>query len=68
MLISYRPLQIKKLLNDAHESDDLDADMTVADVFVDNGLSQADARDQRRTVRVIQKPTPYAPPRFPSVS
>lgn len=68
MLINYRPLQIKKLLDDDHESDDLDADMTVADVFVDNGLSQADARDQRRTVRVIQKPTPYAPPRFPSVS
>lgn len=42
--------------------------MTVADVFVDNGLSRKDARDQRGTVRVIQKPTPYAPARFPSVS
>ena len=63
-----RPLDIKKLLDDDHENDDLDADMTVADVFVDNGLSQRDSRDQRGTVRVIQKPTPHAPTRFPSVS
>lgn len=63
-----RPLDIKKLLDDDHETDDLDADMTVADVFVDNGLSQRDSRDQRGTVRVIQKPTPHAPTRFPSVS
>lgn len=63
-----RPLDIKKLLDDDHETDDLDADMTVADVFVDNGLSQKDSRDQRGTVRVIQKPTPHAPTRFPSVS
>ena len=62
------PLHIKKLLDDDHEADDLDADMTVADVFVDNGLSHVDGRDQRRTVRVIQKPAPYAPTRFPSVS
>lgn len=63
-----RPLDIKKLLDDDHETDDLDADMTVADVFVDNGLSQRDSRDQRGTVRVVQKPTPHAPTRFPSVS
>ncbi|KKK18736.1 hypothetical protein ARAM_006802, partial [Aspergillus rambellii] len=63
-----RPLDIKKLLDDDHESDDLDTDMTVADVFVDNGKARADGLDQRRTVRVIQKPAPYAPTRFPSVT
>lgn len=55
-------------MDDSYESDDLDADMTVADVFVDNGQARADGRDQRGTVRVIQKPAPYAPVRFPSVT
>lgn len=63
-----RPLQIKKMLDDDHDTDDLDVDMTAADVFVDRGLAQIDARDQRGTLRVIQKPTPYSPARFPSVT
>ncbi|OJI86849.1 hypothetical protein ASPTUDRAFT_53952 [Aspergillus tubingensis CBS 134.48] len=62
------PLDIKKLLDDDHESDDLDADMTVAEVFVDNGRARQDMSDQRGTVRVIQKPGQYAPVRFPSVT
>ncbi|KAL2004742.1 hypothetical protein VTN00DRAFT_3270 [Thermoascus crustaceus] len=61
------PLEIKKLLDDEHD-DDLDADLTVADVFVDNGKALADGLDQRATVRVVQKPAPYAPVRFPSVA
>lgn len=65
-----RPLAIKKLLDDDHESDDLDTDMTVADVFVDKGKACSDGLDQRRAVRVIQKPTggEDSPLRFPSVS
>jgi hypothetical protein len=39
----------------------------VADVFVDNGKALRDGHDQRGTVRVVQKPTPYAPVRYPSV-
>ncbi|GIJ84787.1 hypothetical protein Asppvi_003638 [Aspergillus pseudoviridinutans] len=65
---SAEPLEIKKLVDDDHDSDDLDAELTVADVFVDNGRARADGADQRGTVRVIQKPAPYAPVRFPSVS
>ncbi|KAJ9323604.1 hypothetical protein DTO027B5_4545 [Paecilomyces variotii] len=61
------PLEIKKLVDDAHDSEDLDPDMTVADVFVDNGKARSDGLDQRGTVRVIQKPAPYAPTRFSSV-
>ncbi|KAL2214986.1 hypothetical protein M432DRAFT_152777 [Thermoascus aurantiacus ATCC 26904] len=60
------PLEIKKLLDDQHD-DDLDADLTVADVFVDNGKALRDGLDQRATVRVVQKPAPYAPARFSSV-
>lgn len=56
------------MLDDDHDTDDLDVDMTAADVFVDRGLAQIDARDQRGTLRVIQKPTPYSPARFPSVT
>ncbi|RHZ46326.1 uncharacterized protein CDV56_100739 [Aspergillus thermomutatus] len=62
------PLEIKKLVDDEHDSDDLDAELTVADVFVDNGRARTDGADQRGTVRVIQKPAPYAPVRFPSVT
>ncbi|PYI12685.1 hypothetical protein BO78DRAFT_381837 [Aspergillus sclerotiicarbonarius CBS 121057] len=62
------PLDIKKLLDDNHEADDLDADMTVAEVFVDNGRARQDSSDQRATVRVMQKPGQYAPVRFPSVT
>ncbi|KAL3496521.1 hypothetical protein BJX62DRAFT_193441 [Aspergillus germanicus] len=64
------PLEIKKLVDDEHESDDLDADMTVADVFVDNGKARADGLDQRRVVRVIQKAAygDNSPVRFPSVT
>ncbi|RLL96320.1 hypothetical protein CFD26_106325 [Aspergillus turcosus] len=65
---SAEPLEIKKLLDDEHDSDDLDAELTVADVFVDNGRARIDGADQRGTVRVIQKPAPYAPVRFPSVT
>lgn len=44
--------------------------MTVADVFVDNGKARADGHDQRRAVRVIQKPAnrEASPVRFPSVA
>lgn len=44
--------------------------MTVADVFVDNGKARADGHDQRRAVRVIQKPAngEVSPVRFPSVA
>lgn len=63
-----RPLQIKKLLDDEHDEDDLDADLTVADVFVNNGKARSDGLDQRGTVRVVQKPTPHAPVRYPSVA
>ncbi|PKY04686.1 hypothetical protein P168DRAFT_326488 [Aspergillus campestris IBT 28561] len=62
------PLEIKKLLDDDHDSEDLDPDLTVADVFVDHGKGAADKLDQRRTVRVIQRPASQAPVRFPSVS
>lgn len=69
-MLGFRPLQIKKLLDDDHESDDLDTDMTVADVFVDNGKARADGHDQRRAVRVVQKPAngEVSPVRFPSVT
>ncbi|KAL2830370.1 hypothetical protein BJY01DRAFT_227326 [Aspergillus pseudoustus] len=64
------PLEIKKLVDDEHESDDLDADMTVAEVFVDNGKARSDGLDQRRVVRVIQKPAngDNSPVRLPSVT
>ncbi|KAL4861462.1 hypothetical protein BDV12DRAFT_180273 [Aspergillus spectabilis] len=64
------PLEIKKLVDDDHESDDLDTDMTVSDVFVDKGKALSDGHDQRRTVRVIQKPAKgeESPVRFPSVA
>ncbi|KAL4884458.1 glycosyl hydrolase family 76-domain-containing protein [Aspergillus karnatakaensis] len=64
------PIAIKKLLDDDHESDDLDTDMTVADVFVDKGKARLDGLDQRRIVRVIQKPASgvESPVRFPSVA
>jgi hypothetical protein len=41
--------------------------MTVADVFVDFGKASRDGLDQRGTLRVIQRPAPSAPVRFPSV-
>ena len=62
------PLDIKKLLDDEHASDDLDTSFTVADVFVDHGKAQADGLDQRGTVRVVQKPSERAHARFPSVT
>ncbi|KAL2868781.1 uncharacterized protein BJX67DRAFT_37145 [Aspergillus lucknowensis] len=64
------PLEIKKLVDDEHESDDLDTDMTVADVFVDNGKARSDGLDQRRVVRVLQRPAKSddSPVRFPSVA
>lgn len=62
-----RPLAIKKLLDDANPSVDLNVGLTVEDVFVDRGKARADGHDQRATVRVIQKPTAHCPERFPSV-
>ncbi|OJD27412.1 hypothetical protein ACJ73_01186 [Blastomyces percursus] len=50
------PLEIKKLVDDKHPEDTLDAALTVADVFVDNGKALADGLDQRGAVRVIQRP------------
>jgi len=41
--------------------------MTVADVFVDRGKARADGRDQRGTVRVVQRPSEHSPQRFGSV-
>ncbi|KAL2815652.1 hypothetical protein BDW59DRAFT_15347 [Aspergillus cavernicola] len=63
-------LEIKKLVDDDHEADDLDTDMTVAHVFVDIGKARSDGHDQRRAVRVIQKSTrgQQSPVRFPSVT
>lgn len=46
---------------------DLDAGMSVEEVFVNRGKARADGHDQRGTVRVIQKPHAHAPERFPSV-
>lgn len=60
-------LQIKKLLDDQHDSEDLDFDLTVAEVFVDNGKARADGLDQRAVVRVIQKPAERAPVRYGSI-
>lgn len=64
---SQRPLQIKKLLDDANPTVDLGMSMTVEDVFVDTGKASADGHDQRAIVRVVQKPAAYAPQRFASV-
>ncbi|RAL11972.1 uncharacterized protein BO97DRAFT_443383 [Aspergillus homomorphus CBS 101889] len=62
------PLEIKKLLDDENDDYDLDAELTVADVFVNQGKARQDASDQRATVRVIQKPSQYTPVRLPSVT
>ncbi|EEQ86810.1 uncharacterized protein BDCG_01930 [Blastomyces dermatitidis ER-3] len=59
------PLEIKKLVDDKHPEDTLDAALTVADVFVDNGKALADGLDQRGAVRVIQQPG--RPERYGSV-
>ncbi|KAE8383738.1 hypothetical protein BDV26DRAFT_224 [Aspergillus bertholletiae] len=61
------PLDIKKLLDDSHDSVDLDVDMSVADVWVNKARARLNEDDQIGTVRVVQKPAPYAPVRFPSV-
>ncbi|KAJ5540347.1 hypothetical protein N7513_008679 [Penicillium frequentans] len=61
------PLVIKKLLDDTMPLIDLDAGMSVEEVFVNRGKARADGHDQRGTVRVIQKPHAHAPERFPSV-
>ncbi|KAJ5644170.1 uncharacterized protein N7484_006677 [Penicillium longicatenatum] len=64
------PLVIKKLLDDTMPMVDLDAGMSVEEVFVNRGKARADGHDQRGIVRVIQKPhdRPDAPAqRFPSV-
>ena len=62
-----RPLQIKKLVDDKYPSVEIDADYTVADVFVDIGKAELDKLDQHATVRVIQKPGVFSPLRMPSI-
>lgn len=64
---SFRPLQIKKLVDDTCPSVDLKLVSTVADIFVNRGKAEADGHDQRGTVRVIPKPSAELPERFPSV-
>ncbi|KKZ65106.1 hypothetical protein EMCG_01346 [[Emmonsia] crescens] len=59
------PLEIKKLVDDKHAEDTLDAELTVADVFVDSGKALADGLDQRGVIRVIQQPG--RPERYGSV-
>ncbi|KLJ09872.1 hypothetical protein EMPG_14707 [Blastomyces silverae] len=59
------PLEIKKLVDDKHPEDTIDAALTAADVFVDNGKALADGLDQRGAVRVIQQPG--RPERYGSV-
>ncbi|OJD17108.1 hypothetical protein AJ78_02752 [Emergomyces pasteurianus Ep9510] len=59
------PLEIRKLVDDKHEEDTLDAELTVADVFVDSGKALADGLDQRGAIRVIQQPG--RPERYGSV-
>ncbi|DAA77162.1 TPA_exp: Conserved serine-rich protein [Trichophyton benhamiae CBS 112371] len=61
------PLVIKKLLDDNHDTDELDADLTVADVFIDYGKARADGLDQRGALRVIQQPTSTRSVRYGSV-
>ncbi|PGH19650.1 hypothetical protein AJ80_03805 [Polytolypa hystricis UAMH7299] len=61
------PLEIKRLLDDQHDTGELDADLTAADVFVDTGKARADGLDQRAAVRVIQKPASRPPVRYGSV-
>ncbi|KAF3483739.1 uncharacterized protein GIQ15_03063 [Arthroderma uncinatum] len=61
------PLKIKKLLDDNHDSDELDADLSVADVFIDNGKAYADGLDQRGVLRVLQVPTSTRSTRYGSV-
>ncbi|KNG87104.1 conserved serine-rich protein [Aspergillus nomiae NRRL 13137] len=61
------PLDIKKLLDDSRDTVDLDVDMTVADVWVNQARARRNEDDQVGTVRVVQRPAPYAPVRFPSV-
>ncbi|OAX79935.1 hypothetical protein ACJ72_05740 [Emergomyces africanus] len=59
------PLEIRKLVDDKYEEDALDAELTVADVFVDSGKALADGLDQRGAIRVIQQPG--RPERYGSV-
>lgn len=54
-------------MDDEHDSVDLDINLTVADVFVDKGKARTEGFDQHAFVRVIQKPIPYIPTRYPSV-
>ncbi|EZF29169.1 hypothetical protein H101_07150 [Trichophyton interdigitale H6] len=61
------PLMIKKLLDDNHDTDELDADLTVADVFIDYGKARTDGLDQRGALRVIQQPTSTRSVRYGSV-
>lgn len=52
----HRPLQIKKILHEEHPDENLDVDLSVADVFVQHGRAYADGQDQRATAVVEQKP------------
>jgi hypothetical protein len=62
-----RDLEIKKLVDDLHDADELDADLTVGDVFIDLGKARIDPSDQWAAVRVIQKPSQNQPQRYMSV-
>ena len=63
-----RALAIKKLLDDNHPQYDIDTGLTVAEVWIDSGKAKADGHDQRGTVRVVQKPAPFAPVRYGSIA
>ncbi|OKL58262.1 hypothetical protein UA08_06469 [Talaromyces atroroseus] len=51
------PLEIKKILDADHPDENLDIQLTVADVFVQHGRAATDGQDQRAVALVIQKPT-----------
>jgi hypothetical protein len=52
-----RPLEIKKILDAEHPDENLDVQLTVADVFVQHGRAATDGHDQRAVALVVQKPT-----------
>ena len=64
---NYRPLEIKKIVDEARAHLDLDPELTVADVWLDKGLAKTNGRDQSGSVRVILKPAFNPPARFSSV-
>lgn len=53
-------MDIKKILHEEHIHENLDVDLSVADVFVQHGRASADGQDQRATAIVQQKPLTQA--------